>query len=73
MKISLMCCEQTLLDEISDKSFKKKNIAQTYALALRSDEDVDFKEINKAIIARWSMRALSDIKKMAWSGSCYNS
>jgi len=71
MKVTLLCCQSTILDEIAEKTSKKKNIAQTYALILKSDEQVDWKVINTAIIQRWSRSALNDIKKMAWSGKCF--
>lgn len=73
MTMELMCCESVLLQEIADKQFKRNNVAQTYALALRSSEfdSIDWKKINQAIIKRWSMSALFWIKNRAWSGKCF--
>lgn len=71
MKIELALCTDVLLDEISKKESKQKDIAQTYALALRSSEETDWAKVNQAIIARWSVSGLKQIKKMAWSGSCF--
>lgn len=71
MKIELMCCTSVLLNEIKDKQFKKKNVAQTYALAIRSSDKTDWAKVNKAIIDRWSMSALHDIKQMAWKGKAF--
>ena len=66
MKTELYCCTQTLLQEIKIKEVTKKDIAKTYALALASSEETDWAKVNKAIIKRWSMSALFDIKK--WLG-----
>ena len=74
--MELMCCESTLLDEIKHKEVKRKHIAQTYALALRSSEHregrIDWAKVNKAIMDRWSRSGLVYIKNMAWSGKCFN-
>jgi len=72
MKTELYCCTQTLLQEIKIKEVTKKDIAKTYALALASSEETDWAKVNKAIIKRWSMSALFDIKKWAWSGKLFN-
>jgi len=64
----LMQCEKVLLEEIADKRMKQKDIAQTYALALRSRDEMDWRVVNKAIVERWSHSGLEHIKKMAWSG-----
>ena len=71
MKIELCCCEQTLLLEIKSPQMTKKYIAMIYGLALKSEEKVDWAKVNKAIIERWSMSALHDIKSWAWSGKCF--
>lgn len=71
IKIELALCTDVLLDEISKKESKQKDIAQTYALALKSSEETDWAKVNRAIIERWSKHALVQIKKMAWSGSCF--
>ena len=51
--------------------FTQKQIAQSYALALRSSWPTDWPKVNKLIIDRWSASGLERIKKMAWSGSCF--
>jgi hypothetical protein len=75
VKVELACCEMTLLSEIADKHFRRKDIAQTYAMALRGQEAkdglIDWKKINQAIIDRWSVAALRWIKEQAWSGKCF--
>ena len=70
--MEMACCTKTLLNDISIKEMTKRSLAQTYALALRSSEETDWKRVNQAIIKRWSHSALNDIKKMAWSGKCFN-
>lgn len=72
---TLAACTQTLLDEIANPIFKRRDVAKTYALALRTHqaghEQVDWKRVNDAIIARWSVHALNWIKEQAWSGKCF--
>jgi len=70
-RVELACCTQTLLREIADRSLRRKDIAMTYALALRSSEPTDWKAVNAAIVARWSMAALVWIRKQARSGRCF--
>ena len=50
----------------------QKQIAQTYALGLRSSWPTDWAKVNALIIERWSVAGLNRIKKMAWSGSCFS-
>ena len=65
--IELANCENVLLGEIAMPEMKRKNIAKTYALALRSSECglIDWLKVNRAIIDRWSFSALKYIKDMA--------
>jgi len=69
--MKLMCCTEVLLGEIQNKELKQKDIAQTYLLALRSNEETDWKKVNQAIMERWSISGLKKIKNMAWSGKAY--
>lgn len=73
MTIELVLCEKMLLDETANPRLHQKDIAKTYALALRSSEcpTIDWREVNAAIIERWSMRGLLNIKRMAWSGKAF--
>jgi hypothetical protein len=71
MMVELTNCTETLLREIADKRFKRRNVAKTYALALRSSEETDWGTVNRAIIDRWSFSALEWIKWQAWSGRCF--
>ena len=71
MKVELMSTTKTLLDEINNKKLHKKDISQTYRLAMNSSDKTDWEKVNKAIIFRWSLSALKDIKEWAWSGKCF--
>ena len=72
VSIELIDCTNVILNEIKDIKFKRKNIAKTYALALKSSEDsINCKIINEAIINRWSRSGLEYIKNLAWSGKCF--
>jgi hypothetical protein len=75
VRVELACCEKTLLSEIADKRFRRKDIAQTYALAIKSQEAtdglIDWKKVHQAIIDRWSLAAVHWIKEQAWSGKCF--
>lgn len=70
MQINLVCCTQVILREAAAKEFKQKDIALTYAMAIKSKhegaDDFEWGPINEAIIARWSMSGLERIKKRAW-------
>lgn len=73
MRMELANCENTLLGEIACPEMRRKDVARTYALALRSSErgSIDWMKVNAAIIERWSMFALKWIKQQAWSGKCF--
>jgi hypothetical protein len=70
LQINLVCCTQVLLQDIATKQATQKDIALTYAMAIKSKhegaDDFDWQPINEAIIARWSMSGLERIKKRAW-------
>jgi hypothetical protein len=58
MHIELARTTQTLLDEIACKTMHQRDIAKTYALALRSGEETDWRAVNAAITERWSKSGL---------------
>ena len=66
MGIQLCNCENTLLSEIADKIFKRKDVAMTYRLAIDSSEGVNWEKVNRAIMNRWSVSGLVYIKTLAW-------
>ena len=71
--LELADCENHLLREIADKRMKRRDVAQSYALALRSSERdrMDWGKVNRAILERWSKATLLWIKTQAWSGKCF--
>jgi len=62
----LVDAQTQLLGEIAMPELKQKDIALTYALAFRTHDTVDWRVVNEAIIARWSVSGLQRIKTMAW-------
>lgn len=69
--LELSDCTNTILREIATPELHRRDISQTYALAMRSSEKTDWAAVNKAIIARWSFAGLEWIKKQAHSGKCF--
>lgn len=71
--IELTQCEKTILGEIADPRMKRRDVAKTYALTMRSSEcgAIDWGRVNQAIIDRWSPHALEFIKGLAWSGQAF--
>lgn len=70
VRIEIGAVELMIEDEIN-QGLSQKQIAQTYALALRSSWPTDWKRVNEAILARWP-KGLERIKRMAWSGKCFD-
>ena len=64
--IELADPEGQLLEEIANPAMKRKDVAQTYRLALRSADRVSWGIVNRAIISRWSVSALEWIKAEAF-------
>lgn len=66
--ISLMCCTQVIQQDIEHG--RQKDVALTYAMAIRSEarghDKPDWKVINTAIINRWGMIGLKRVKNRAW-------
>jgi hypothetical protein len=71
MPMELADCTNHLLREIAAPEMKRKDVAQSYALALRSSDPTDWKRVNAAILARWSLSGLKWIKTQAHSGKCF--
>lgn len=69
MRAEIMCVESVIESEIAN-GLNQKDIAQTYALALRSSWPTDWKRVNEAILKRWP-KGLNRIKEMAHSGKCF--
>jgi len=71
VRIELAGCTNTLLREIPDRDIMRRDVAKTYALAMRSSEAVDWGRVNAAIVERWSVSGLEWIKRQAHSGKCF--
>lgn len=64
----LMCCEDVIENEIK-QGLRRKDVALTYAMALRSEaagRETDWKRINAAILTKWVKRGLTVVKNRAW-------
>ena len=68
--IEIACVESVIENEIA-QGCTQKQIAQTYAIGLRSSWPTDWKRVNEAIIKRWSFSGLNRIKNLAWSGKAF--
>lgn len=73
VRFELMDCENVLLREIACKQSHQRDIAQTYRLAMESSEakSMNWGNVNRAIMERWSKSGLIRIKEMAHSGRCF--
>ena len=63
---------ERLIEREIDAGLSQRQIAMTYALAIRSSYPTDWSRVNRAIVAKWP-KGLDRIKKMAHSGSCFTS
>lgn len=72
LTVELTNTTNVLLQEIASPEMKRKDVAMTYALAMRSSCKTDWSKVNHAIIDRWSRSALEWIKKQAHSGKCFD-
>lgn len=68
-QMELACVESVIENEIK-QGCNQRQIAQTYALALRSTWPTDWAKVNAMIVAKWP-KGLTRIKEMAWSGKCF--
>lgn len=69
MVFEIAAVESVIESEI-EKGLNQRQIAQTYALALRSSWPTDWLRVNNAILTRWP-KGLNRIKEMAHSGKCF--
>ena len=69
MTFEIMDVEGVIENEIA-QGCNQRQIAQTYALGLRSSWPTDWRRVNLAILAKWP-KGLSRIKEMAHSGTCF--
>ncbi len=71
LELDIFNAEATLLYEIKQTGATRLSVAKTYAMALRSPEKTDWPAVNRAILERWSLHALGWIKRLAYSGKCF--
>lgn len=69
MQMDIACVEMVIENEIK-QGCNQREVAQTYALALRSCWPTDWRRVNQAILARWP-KGLKRIKELAHSGKCF--
>ncbi|MDA0991659.1 MAG: hypothetical protein O3A51_13030 [Verrucomicrobia bacterium] len=69
VSVEIACVESVIENEIK-QGCNQRQIAQTYALAVRSSWPTDWAKVNAMILAKWP-KGLERIKKMAWSGKCF--
>ncbi len=60
------CTTEVLMNIIATKASTRNIVALAYAHALRSYDNTDYRQVNEAILARWSLNALNYIKTRAW-------
>lgn len=72
--VSMVDCEATLLREIADPQMTKRDVSQSYLLAMKSTEStqINWGNVNRAIMERWSKTALIWIKQNAHNGKCFD-
>jgi len=71
MKMVLCDAENMLLREIANSKTRRRDVAQTYRLAMESGECINWEKVNTSICERWSTSGLIWIKKQAHSGKCF--
>lgn len=72
MHVEMVDVQGQIMREIADPKMKRKDVALTYAFAIRqhgrtSTDAFDFAAVNRAIMKRWSLSALTWIKEEAWA------
>lgn len=59
---------EALLDEIGNEENTRDDVAISYAIAIRHRVlgETNWRQVNTAIVERWSLSALEYIKREAW-------
>ncbi len=70
LAIEIVNVESTIENEIA-QGCTQKQVAKTYALALRSSYETDWAKVNEMIIKRWSVSGLERIKTLAHTGKAF--
>ena len=63
--------QEQMLREIADSGMTRRDVAQSYVLAMMYRCEIDWAVVNRAIINRWSRSTLEWIKNLAWSGKAF--
>lgn len=69
MNFEIGFVEDVIENEIK-QGCTQKQIAQTYAHALKSSWPTDWTRVNKAILDKWP-GGLEKVKELAWSEKCF--
>jgi hypothetical protein len=71
MRINMVCCTSVLLREIADKKMNQKDVALTFAMAIKSEAEgadrVDWEKVGAAAVERWSPSGWRRIKERGWA------
>ncbi len=75
--MSILSHEQPIIEKIRDTKNTQKDIAMHYAALIKSlikkDKDpaspraINWSQINRAILDRWSEAGLTNVKQIAWN------
>ena len=69
--IYMTCCTFTLLNEIEKLKLPQKDVALTFAAALKSEaagvDKVDWKKVADAAVKRWSPSGWRRVKERGWA------
>lgn len=70
LQINLVCCTQVILQDVGAKECRQRDVALTYAMAIKSEaqgaDKPDWRTINDAILGRWKKSGLVRVKNRAW-------
>lgn len=74
MRVEVVAPEAMLLGEIADRTLAQVDVAQTVALIHQWGQvgSVDWEKVGRAAIDRWSPAGWRRIKRLAFSGKCWD-
>jgi hypothetical protein len=71
MKIYMTACTFVLLNEIENLKLPQKDVALTFAMALKSEaagvDKVDWERVGSAAVKRWSPSGWVRVKERGWA------
>jgi hypothetical protein len=69
--IYLACCTFVLVNEIENLRLPQKDVALTFAMALRSEahgrDKVDWEKVGAAALRRWKPSGWMRVKELGWA------